>query len=68
MMQQFSRAVVKFGAAIVGVLALLFVGAGILLLCNPALILSLFVYGLGGGCLLFGAVALIGLLGSAFRA
>lgn len=68
MTEQFSRALVRIGVAVVAVMAVLFVGIGALLLWNPAFMLNILLYGIAGGCLFLGAVTLISLLTAAFGA
>lgn len=68
MTEQFSRAIVRIGIAAAGVIAVLFLGLGALILWNPAFMLSVFIYGIAGGCLVLGTVILISLLAAVLRA
>ena len=68
MTERFSRAIVRIGIAAAGVMAVLFIGIGVLLLWNPAFLLKIFTYGIACGGLLLGAVILISLLVAAVGA
>ena len=67
MSEQFSRALARLVTTVTGTMLVLLAGTGILLLWNPALIMSIFVYGTAGVCLLFVASSLISLLAAAFK-
>lgn len=68
MMEQFSRAIVRIGIAAAVVLSVLLIGVGVLLLWKPVLVLNILVYGIAGGCLLFGAATLFSLLAAVLMA
>lgn len=62
MTEQFTRAFIKFSLIMTGILAAVFIGAGILILLDPALIVSIFLYAAAGGFLLAGGALLLPLL------
>ena len=66
MLERHRRVLTRAFVAAAGVIAVFLIGAGILLLWNPALILKVLIYGFATGCLLLGAVTLISLLTAAF--
>ena len=68
MTERFSRAIVRIGIAAAGVMAVLFIGTGVLLIWDPAFLLNILTYGIACGCLLLGAVILISLLAAAVGA
>lgn len=62
MMERFGYALVRIGFAATIVLAVLLLGVGVLLLWKPALVLSILIYSVAGGCILVGAFILIAML------